>query len=147
VSDVPAAVAGLFTTNQICAAPVKVCLSRMARGVAQALVANSGNANACTGRTGLVDAMEMTRFTARALQLKSEHILVGSTGRIGITLPMDHVRAGIVEAATLLSDDPAAADHVAEAIMTSDTRRSRSRSNSSWAEKQCGSAACAKARA
>jgi glutamate N-acetyltransferase/amino-acid N-acetyltransferase len=122
VSDVPAAVAGLFTTNQICAAPVKVCLSRMARGVAQALVANSGNANACTGRTGLVDAMEMTRFTARALQLKSEHILVGSTGRIGITLPMDHVRAGIVEAATFLSDDPAAADHVAEAIMTSDTR-------------------------
>src|SRR5262245_9833988 len=76
VSDIPAAVAGLFTTNQICAAPVKVCLSRMSRGVAQAVVVNSGNANACTGRIGLADAMEMARFTARALRLKSEHMLV-----------------------------------------------------------------------
>src|SRR5262245_12432924 len=53
VSTVPAVTAGLFTTNQVCAAPVKVCVPRVQRGVAQAIVVNSGNANACTGRPGL----------------------------------------------------------------------------------------------
>src|SRR6476620_5243240 len=52
VSEIPAIVAGLFTTNQVCAAPVKVCLQRTRRGAAQAIVVNSGNANACTGRQG-----------------------------------------------------------------------------------------------
>src|SRR5271167_2862014 len=69
VSDVPATVAGLFTTNQICAAPVKVCRQRVAQGHAQAIVANSGNANACTGVRGWRDALEMVRFTERALKL------------------------------------------------------------------------------
>src|SRR5437660_3039077 len=59
VSDVPAAVAGLFTTNQVCAAPVKVCIERVRRQSAQAIVMNSGNANACTGRQGLADARAM----------------------------------------------------------------------------------------
>src|SRR5882762_11917054 len=67
VSEVPATVAGMFTTNQICAAPVKVCLERVKKGVAQAIVVNSGNANACTGRQGLKDAIEMARVTAEAL--------------------------------------------------------------------------------
>src|SRR5512144_953370 len=62
VSDVPAAVAGMFTTNQVCAAPVKVCVQRVRRGMAQGVVVNSGNANACTGRQGMVDALEMARF-------------------------------------------------------------------------------------
>src|SRR5882757_4423058 len=53
VSEVPATVAGMFTTNQICAAPVKVCIERVKRGVAQAIVVNSGNANACTAKQGL----------------------------------------------------------------------------------------------
>ena len=53
VSEVPATVAGMFTTNQVCAAPVKVCAERVKGGTAQALVVNSGNANACTGRQGL----------------------------------------------------------------------------------------------
>src|SRR4051812_48253806 len=52
VSEVPAAVAGMFTTNQVCAAPVKVCMERVQRGTVQAIVVNSGNANACTGRQG-----------------------------------------------------------------------------------------------
>src|SRR6266581_1328033 len=62
VSEVPATVAGMFTTNQVCAAPVKVCVERVKRGKAQAIVVNSGNANACTGRQGLADAKEMTAF-------------------------------------------------------------------------------------
>src|SRR5438093_10896987 len=56
VSDVPATVAGMFTTNQVCAAPVKVCLERVKTGRAQAVVVNSGNANACTGKEGLKNA-------------------------------------------------------------------------------------------
>lgn len=122
VSDVPAAVAGLFTTNQVCAAPVKVCVPRVRKGTAQALVVNSGNANACTGRQGMADALEMTRFAARALNLPAQAVLVGSTGRIGVPLPMHQVRAGIIEAATLLDRSSSSAAHAVEAIMTSDTR-------------------------
>ena len=122
VSDVPCAVAGLFTTNRVCAAPVKVCVERVADGIAQAVVVNSGNANACTGRQGLKDAREMTASAARALGLRAEHVFVGSTGRIGVNLPMAQVRSGIAAAAGVLGHTPAHADHAAEAIMTSDTR-------------------------
>jgi len=122
VSDVPAAAAGTFTTNQTCAAPVKVCLERAGRGRAQAIVANSGNANACTGKQGLKDALEMARFTERALALPPGLALVGSTGRIGLALPMDNVRSGIIEAAVELGSTPGHADQAMEAIMTSDTR-------------------------
>ncbi len=122
VSDVPATVAGMFTTNQVCAAPVKVCLPRVRQGRAQAVVISSGNANACTGRQGLKDAQEMVDFTERALDLPRGLALVGSTGRIGVTLPMDNVRAGIIEAAVELGSTTAHAAHAAEAIMTSDTR-------------------------
>src|SRR4051812_26584032 len=102
VSQSPATVAGLFTTNQICAAPVKVCIQRMKKGRAQALVVNSGNANACTGRQGLADALEMVTFTEQTLNLPGGYALVGSTGRIGMTLPLDNVRAGIIEASVEL---------------------------------------------
>jgi len=122
VSDVPATVAGMFTTNQACAAPVKVCVERVGKGTAQAVVVNSGNANACTGRQGLWDAREMARFTEQALALPQGTVLVGSTGRIGVTLPMDNVRAGIIEAAVELGSTPLHAAQAAEAIMTSDTR-------------------------
>jgi glutamate N-acetyltransferase / amino-acid N-acetyltransferase len=122
VSDVPATVAGMFTTNQTCAAPVKVCQQRLRRGTAQVVVVNSGNANACTGRQGLLDANEMTRFTEQALALPPGSALVGSTGRIGVLMPMDQVRAGIVEAAVELGTTHRHADHAAEAILTSDTR-------------------------
>src|SRR5882724_7429933 len=99
VCHTPATVAGMFTTNQICAAPVKVCAQRVKQSCAQAIVINSGNANACTGKQGLIDALEMARFTETALALKPGAALVGSTGRIGVNLPMDNVRAGIIEAA------------------------------------------------
>jgi glutamate N-acetyltransferase/amino-acid N-acetyltransferase len=122
VSDVPATVAGMFTTNRACAAPVKVCVERVAKGSAQAVVANSGNANACTGRQGLEDAREMARFTEQALALPQGTVLVGSTGRIGVRMPMDNVRAGIIEAAVELGSTPDHAAQAAEAIMTSDTK-------------------------
>ncbi len=120
VSDTPAKAAGMFTTNQICAAPVKVCVEHLKNNTAQAVVVNSGNANACTGPQGIADAREMAALTGQALGLNSTNILVGSTGRIGIQLPMANIRSGITEVATKLK--PTAAHHAAEAIMTSDTR-------------------------
>jgi len=122
VSAQPATVAGMFTTNQVCAAPVKVCVERMKRRIAQVVVVNSGNANACTGRQGLADARDMVSFTEATLALPKGSALVGSTGRIGVTMPMDNIRAGIIEAATLLGSTVEHAAHSAEAIMTSDTR-------------------------
>jgi glutamate N-acetyltransferase/amino-acid N-acetyltransferase len=122
VSDVPATVAGMFTTNQICAAPVKVCIERVKSGRAQAVVVNSGNANACTGRVGLNDARAMTRLTAQSLGLSDALVLVGSTGRIGVKLPMDNVRNGIATAAQSLGRELVHAEQALEAIMTSDSR-------------------------
>jgi len=122
LSEAPATVAGLFTTNQTCAAPVKVCVERVKRGRARAVVVNSGNANACTGREGLRDAREMVDLTERVLSLPVGTALVGSTGRIGVQMPMGNVRAGITAAAAELG---ATVDHAAravEAIMTSDSR-------------------------
>ncbi len=122
VSDTPATVAGMFTTNQICAAPVKVCVERVKGGVGRAVVVNSGNANACTGKQGFCDAVAMTEFAARELNLSAKEVLVASTGRIGMTLPMANVREGIQAAAKLLDTKRENAAHVAEAIMTSDTK-------------------------
>jgi len=122
VSEAPATVAGMFTTNQICAAPVKVCAARLKSGVAQAIVVNSGNANACTGKQGKKDALAMTALTAKQLHMSEGSVFVASTGRIGVTMPMGNVRAGIVAAERLLNREHASADHAAEAIMTSDTR-------------------------
>ncbi|MSU27904.1 MAG: bifunctional glutamate N-acetyltransferase/amino-acid acetyltransferase ArgJ [Pedosphaera sp.] len=122
VSEVPAIVAGMFTTNQICAAPVKVCAERVQAGTAQAIVVNSGNANACNGKRGMKDALAMTALVAKQLHIPDEHILVGSTGRIGVTLPMANVREGILAGAQLLGNEVACADEAVEAIMTSDTR-------------------------
>jgi glutamate N-acetyltransferase/amino-acid N-acetyltransferase len=122
VSEAPAAIAGMFTTNQVCAAPVKVCVERMKRGIAQAIVVNSGNANACTGKQGMKDAKAMTEITARELGISAEKVFVGSTGRIGVTMPMENVKRGILAAAQILGSAKENADHAAEAIMTSDTR-------------------------
>ncbi len=121
LSEAPATVAGMFTTNQVCAAPVKLCVARAKKGRAQVIVVNSGNANACTGRQGMADAAEMASFAEQALNLPRGSALVGSTGRIGVTMPMDNIRAGIIEAAVELGSSPGHAQRAAEAIMTSDT--------------------------
>jgi glutamate N-acetyltransferase/amino-acid N-acetyltransferase len=122
VSEVPATVAGMFTTNQVCAAPVKICIEHVKKGTAQAIVVNSGNANACTGKQGLCDARDMAAEVARLLSMPPDDVLVGSTGRIGVTMPMPNVRNGIHNAIPLLGNTVEHAAQAAEAIMTSDTR-------------------------
>lgn len=122
VSTVPARAAGMFTTNQVCAAPVKICREHLRRGTAQAIVVNSGNANACTGEQGLRAARQMAALAGAQLHLPAHQVLVASTGRIGVLMPMDRVRSGIEAAAQLLGDAPEHAAEAAEAIMTSDTR-------------------------
>ncbi len=135
VSDVPAAVAGMFTTNQVCAAPVKISRQRAARKFARAIVVNSGNANAATGAQGMLDAKKMTRLVATALakldRLKrsslrpvaASEVLVCSTGRIGAAMPMKNVERGIRSCAPRIARSTSNARKVAEAIMTTDTRR------------------------
>src|SRR5882762_4688299 len=122
VSELPAAGAGMFTTNQICAAPVKVCIEHLRNGGSQAIVVNSGNANACTGPQGLKDARQMARILARELHMPTNHVFVGSTGRIGVPLPMQNVEYGILAGLGALGKRAAHANHFAEAIMTSDSR-------------------------
>src|SRR5690606_37456445 len=88
---------------------------------AQAVVSNSGNANACTGKQGMKDAQKMVAATAKALGIPVADVLVCSTGRIGMPMPMDRVLSGIGDAAGRLSADREAAANAAEAIMTSDS--------------------------
>src|SRR5258706_9335899 len=104
VSELPAAAAGMFTTNQICAAPVKVCIEHLKKRAAQAIVVNSGNANACTGTQGLKDARRMTELVAKQLHFRPSQVMVGSTGRIGVTLPMANVESGILAALQALGN-------------------------------------------
>jgi glutamate N-acetyltransferase/amino-acid N-acetyltransferase len=111
----------MFTTNQVCAAPVKASLPRANKARAQAIVSNSGNANACTGTQGLKDAEDMIEVAAGAMGLSGQDVLVCSTGRIGLPMPMDQVRSGILDAAKKLAHSREAAAHAAEAIMTSDS--------------------------
>jgi len=115
----PAVAAATFTTNVVQAAPVLVDKELCARGGRfKALAVNSGNANACTGERGLLDAWEMTRLTACALHLEAGEVLISSTGVIGQYLPMDKVAAGISLCAESLEEDGTPA---AEAIRTTDT--------------------------
>ncbi len=123
VSDLPAAVAGMFTANQVCAAPVKISAKCAAQNFAQAIVVNSGNANACTGKKGMRDAQMMARLAAEACRIRPNDVLVASTGRIGVPMPMPNVVRGIRQCAPLLARSSGNARAVAEAIMTSDTRR------------------------
>ncbi len=117
-SRVPAAAAGVFTSNKVKAAPVLLDIDRVRSGRGQAVVLNSGNANACTGDQGMRDAREMGLLVAQALGIPEELVYVCSTGVIGRPLPMGAIRRGIPEAARQLGPDGAAA---AEAIMTTDT--------------------------
>jgi glutamate N-acetyltransferase/amino-acid N-acetyltransferase len=122
VSQTPATVAGTFTTNQVCAAPVRLCVERVRGGVARAVVVNSGNANACTGHRGRLDAEQMAKLAAIALNISPAEVLVASTGRIGVAMPMANVKKGIEQAAAIVDSSLASGSHAAEAIMTSDTR-------------------------
>jgi glutamate N-acetyltransferase/amino-acid N-acetyltransferase len=118
-SEVPAVAAGVFTRNQVKAAPVLVTQKNLAGGKAQAVVVNSGVANACTGPQGIADAWQMARWTGEALKIPPEHVVVASTGVIGVSLPMEKIEKGIQAAVAELSPDGGSA--AAEAIMTTDT--------------------------
>ena len=122
VSDVPAAVAGMFTTNQVCAAPVKVSRKVADKKLARAIVVNSGNANAATGEQGMRDAETMARIAEAALSLKRNDVLVCSTGRIGVPMPMKNIERGIRACAPRIARSSSNARRVAEAIMTTDMR-------------------------
>jgi glutamate N-acetyltransferase / amino-acid N-acetyltransferase len=121
VSDFPAVVAAAFTSSKIRAAPVRVSAEHVRRGQVRAIVANSGNANACTGPRGIQDAKMMCAQAAAALGLRPSQVAICSTGIIGLPLPMDRISPhfpALVEG--LQSAD---GDRVARAIMTSDTRQ------------------------
>lgn len=119
-ADGPVSAAAVFTTNRATAAPVIVSREHLHRsgGRAQAVVINSGCANACTGDSGLGVARDMARATADAVGCATEHVLVASTGVIGVALDAVKVRTGVGEATRALSPD--GGDKATRAIMTTD---------------------------
>ncbi len=128
VSDVPAVAAGVYTQNQVVAAPVVLCRGRTPLATARAVVVNSGNANACTGTRGDTDARRMCQLVAESIgsgsrQFNAEQTLVMSTGVIGHFLPMEKVEAGIKLAATELAVGETAFLNAADAILTTDVAR------------------------
>lgn len=116
-SSVPCTAAGVFTSNKIVAAPVILSRNHLSNAVAQAVVVNSGCANACTGEQGLLDARTTAALTAQKKGILTEDVLVASTGLIGARLPMDKIRRAIVQVE--LSSD--GGHLLAQAIMTTDT--------------------------
>jgi len=121
ISDRPCAAAGVFTTNLVCGAPVKVSRERLPRASARGVVVNSGNSNAATGERGITDARTMTALVAQQIGAAADDVLVCSTGVIGRFLPMAVLQAGIPTAAKQLSASPEAFHSAARAMMTTDT--------------------------
>jgi len=118
-SEQPAAVAAVFTTSKVKAAPVLLDEERVKGGRVQALVVNSGNANACTGARGMADAVETSRLVAEGLQIPPESVLVASTGVIGQPLPMERITAAVP--ALVSNCGSSTLGDIAVAIMTTDT--------------------------
>jgi glutamate N-acetyltransferase / amino-acid N-acetyltransferase len=117
-SEVPCVTAAMFTTNKIKSAPVLLCQERVQKGMAVAVVANSGCANAATGEQGKIDAAEMAKLAATSLGVSPDDVLVASTGVIGVPLPVKKVKAGLDQ--LVLSKE--GGHQMARAIMTTDTR-------------------------
>ncbi|MDG2223223.1 MAG: bifunctional glutamate N-acetyltransferase/amino-acid acetyltransferase ArgJ [Rubripirellula sp.] len=144
VMDSPGVAAGIYTQNQIVAAPVILCRSRTPGTQIRAVVTNSGNANACTGQQGMQDAETMCGQVAALVGCAAEDVLVMSTGVIGQVLPMDQVQQGIDAAHAHLSSETDAFHNAADAICTTDDRRKIATSHFSVAGKQYRVAAMAK---
>jgi glutamate N-acetyltransferase/amino-acid N-acetyltransferase len=121
VSDRPAAAAGVFTTNLVHGAPVKVSRPRVPQETGRGVIINSGNANACTGEQGIADARWMTAAAAVKLGCNEQEILVCSTGVIGRLLPRDRLEAGIPDVVAKLESSDAAFLRASRAMMTTDT--------------------------
>ncbi len=124
--------AAVFTSNRFQAAPVVWSIDAMSGGELDAVVLNSGGANACTGAPGLEDARAMASLTAAAIGTRASRVGVCSTGLIGVRLPMEAVGSGIATAATLLSVE--GGGDAAEAIMTTDTvsKQATAASGAGW---------------
>lgn len=120
VSDQPAHVAGVFTTNRVQAAPVQLCRQVVAGGVVRAVLVNSGNANALTGEQGWTDALALQQEVARVLRLQAPQVAVCSTGVIGVPLPMERLLPAIAPLAAALTPD--GGTRFARAIWTTDTQ-------------------------
>ncbi|MCU0538289.1 MAG: bifunctional glutamate N-acetyltransferase/amino-acid acetyltransferase ArgJ [Desulfobacterales bacterium] len=118
VADVPAAVAGLFTRNQVQAAPVRLDRERVRAGVCRAVIVNSGNANCCTGADGDRDARRMAAAAAQAAAVPADQVLVASTGVIGERLPVERIEQALPGLVSALAPEGVA--DFAEAIMTTD---------------------------
>lgn len=118
-TETEAAIAGTFTQNKVAAAPVYVSKETVATKTAHAIVANAGCANACTGKQGMNDAYKTREIAAKELGIKADDVIVGSTGVIGVTLPMDKLEAGIKNAVANLSET--GSSDAANAIITTDT--------------------------
>ncbi|MDR2150925.1 MAG: bifunctional glutamate N-acetyltransferase/amino-acid acetyltransferase ArgJ [Spirochaetaceae bacterium] len=123
VSEYPCTAAAVFTTNQVQAASILVTKEHLKHGTIRALIANSGNANACTGETGLNDARRMAALVAGAFTLPEHEVAVASTGVIGVPLPLAALEAGMDSLVRSLRADAAGSDAALEAIMTTDTRK------------------------
>ncbi len=121
VSDAPCCGAGVFTTNQVCGAPVKVSRERVPSDSIRAVIINSGNSNACTGDRGIEDARWMTHQVASALDFDDAEVLVCSTGIIGHFLPRAPIEQGIPEVVRQLDSDSQAFLNAARGMMTTDT--------------------------
>lgn len=122
-SEKPCVAAGVFTTNKVKAAPVKWDYNVVHNSpYAQAVVVNSGVANACTGEEGYGYCMDMAEAVGNEMQLPKDAVLVASTGVIGRQLPMDIIKEGIKKLPKGLKPDEEAATLAAEAIMTTDTK-------------------------
>ena len=123
VSDTLATASGVFTTNDVKAAPVITDMRHLeASSKVKAIIANSGHANACTGDRGMRDAEDTCKFVGELVGAKPEQVLVCSTGRIGEFMPMEKLRGGIKSAFEKLSNSDESSAAAASAIMTSDTR-------------------------
>lgn len=126
-SDGPAVAAATFTTNQVPAAPVQVSRAHLRSPDVRAVVLNSGNANACTGHAGVEHARRMVRAAATALGVRERQVLVCSTGRIGVELPIAPIEAALAgmlppaRGGRALGHTASASKAAARAIMTSDT--------------------------
>ncbi|MBR4455243.1 MAG: bifunctional glutamate N-acetyltransferase/amino-acid acetyltransferase ArgJ [Solobacterium sp.] len=121
-SDVPCQGAGLFTRNQVKAAPVLLDMEVIRGDSFRAIIANSGIANACAPHD-MENALKMQKTAAEALGVKKEEVLVGSTGVIGMDLDVAPIEAGMPALIRSLSSGKDGSDHAAQAIMTTDTRK------------------------
>ena len=120
-SKVPASAAAVFTQNQVVAEPVKISREHIKKGLAQAIVINAGNANACTGDQGRDGAKAMVKAMAEELKIKEELVIVASTGIIGETFPTEEIVKGIKENVKKISNRSNAGSFCANAILTTDT--------------------------